>query len=249
MNRAKIFIVDDERTTRLTFRLTLKTDAYEVQEAASADEAMVSLKSEKYDLVILDLRLGEGSGLDVLAAMRERGIQTPTLMITAYGSIRNAVRAMKLGAIDFLEKPVEPAALRQLVIKIVKRYQVLPSGPVELGSLEDFLREAKRLINLQGFELAERTVTEALKIDDRSPDAHNLQGVLREIAGDYDAARKSYGRAIKLRADPPAAQQNMRRLYELFNCSASQEFASIILTTSAGLTMAPARLRSPRTWM
>ena len=223
MNRARIFIVDDERTIRLTFRTALETDGYEVQEAASADEAMMGFKAEKYDLAVLDLRLGEDSGLDILAAMRQGGIRTPTLMITAYGSIRNAVQAMKLGAIDFLEKPVEPAALRKIVAEIVGRHQVPPSGPVELGSLEDFLREAKRLINLQSFELAGRMVAEALKIDERSPDAHNLQGVLHEIAGDYEAAKKSYGRAIKLYSGHPAAQQNMRRIYELFNFGSSQE--------------------------
>ena len=115
MSNGKIFIIDDERTIRLTFRLALETDGYDVQEAASAEEAMRGFQTQKFDLVVLDLRLGEDSGLDVLAAMRQRGIQTPTMMITAYGSIRNAVRAMQLGAIDFLEKPIEPVALRQLV--------------------------------------------------------------------------------------------------------------------------------------
>ena len=223
MNHAKIFIIDDERTIRLTFRLALETDGYDVQEAASVDEATRGFQAGRFDLVILDLRIGEDSGLDVLAAMRQRGIQTPTLMITAYGSIRNAVRAMQLGAIDFMEKPVDPATLRQMVAEVVGRHQVPPSGPVELGSLEDFLREGKRLVNLQSFAMAERMVAEALRIDERSPEAHNLQGVLHEIAGDYDAARKAYGRAIKLDAKHPAAQQNMRRLYELFNFGSSQE--------------------------
>ena len=222
MNSGKIFIIDDETTIRLTFRLALETDGYDVEEAASADEAMMGLQAEKYDLVILDLRLGEDSGLNVLGEMRRRGIQTPTLMITAYGSIRNAVRAMQLGAIDFLEKPIEPAALRKIVAEIVGRHR--PSaGPVELGSLEDFLREAKRLINLQSFSLAGHMVTEALRFYGNSPDAHNLQGILYEIAGDYDAARKAYGRAIKLDSRHPAAQQNMRRMYELFNFGSSGE--------------------------
>ena len=222
MKRPKIFIIDDERTIRLTFRLALETDGYDVQEAASADEAAMGFRAEKFDLVILDLRIGEDSGLDVLAAMRREGNQTPTLMITAYGSIRSAVRAMQYGAIDFLEKPVDPAALRQLVAEVVRRHQP-PAGRVELGSTEDFLREAKRLINLQGFAAAGRLVAEALRFDERSPDAHNLQGVLHEIAGDYDAAKKAYGRAIKLDAGHPAAQQNMRRIYELFNFGSSQE--------------------------
>ena len=222
MNRAKIFLIDDERTIRLTFRFALETDGYDVQEAASADEAMMGFQSEKYDLVILDLRIGEDSGLDVLAAMRGRGIQTPTLMITAYGSIRNAVRAMQLGAIDFLEKPIEPVALRKLVADILSRHQSRPEH-VAPGSLEDCLREGKRLINLQQFDAAAEQVAAALKLDDRSPEVHNLCGILHEIAGDYDAAKKSYGQAIRLDARHEAAQQNMRRIFELFNFGSSQE--------------------------
>ena len=89
MNRGSILIIDDERTIRLTFRLALETEGYQVQEAASADEARMAFRAEKYDLVVLDLRIGEDNGLDVLTEMRQRGIQTPTLMITAYGSIRH----------------------------------------------------------------------------------------------------------------------------------------------------------------
>ena len=66
-------------------------------------------------------------------------------------------------------------------------------------------------------------VAEALRFYEKSPDAHNLQGILYEIAGDYDAAKKAYGRAIKLDARHPAAQQNMRRMFELFNFGRSEE--------------------------
>lgn len=222
MNRAKIFIIDDERTIRLTFRFALETDGYEVQEAASANEAMLGFKGERYDLVILDLRIGEDSGLDVLAAMRQRGVRTPTLMITAYGSIRNAVHAMQLGAIDFLEKPIEPVALRQLVADILGRHQPRPEH-VKPGSLEDYLREGKRLVNLQQFDAAADKVVAALKIDDHSPEVHNLRGILFEIAGDYEAARKSYGQAIRLDSRHEGAQQNMRRLFDLFNFGTSKE--------------------------
>lgn len=222
MNTGKIFIIDDERTIRLTFRLALETDGYEVREAASAAEAMNVFALERFDLAVLDLRLGEDSGLDVLAGMRREGIQTPTLMITAYGSIRQAVRAMQLGAIDFLEKPIEPTALRKVVAEILERHRPRPAG-VAAGSFNDRLREAKRLVNLQSLEAASEQVTEALRLDDRSPDAHNLQGVLREIAGDFEAARKAYGRAIRLDSNHEAAQQNMRRIFELFNFGSSAE--------------------------
>ena len=224
MNAPKILIVDDERTIRLTFRLALETAGYAVQEAATADEAMMGFDSETYNLVVLDLRLGEDNGLDVLSEMRRRGIETPTLMITAYGNIRQAVRAIQLGAIDFLEKPIEPVALRRIVAEILDRHlpRVLtpPEEPTAIGNL---IREAKRLINLRDFASADACVTAALKLDNASPEVYNLQGILAEIRSDYDEARRAYGRAIKLDSRHEAAQQNMRRLYELFNFGSSQE--------------------------
>ena len=219
----KIFIIDDERTIRLTFRLALETDGYAVQEAATADEAMMGLQAETYQLVILDLRIGEDSGLNVLAEMRRRGLQTPTLMITAYGSIRNAVRAMQLGAIDFLEKPVEPVALRRQVAEILERHQPPNVQAPESTAVGNLLREAKRLINLQNFDAATACIAAALKLDATSPDVYNLEGVLAEIRGDYDAARRAYGRAIRLQSGHEPAQQNMRRLFELFNFGSSEE--------------------------
>ena len=223
MNAPKILIIDDERTIRLTFRLALETAGYAVQEAATVDEAMMGLLAETYQLVILDLRIGEDNGLDVLAEMRRRGLQMPTLMITAYGNIRNAVRAMQLGAIDFLEKPIEPVALRRIVAEILDRHEPRDVDVEEPKAVGNLIREAKRLINLQEFDAAASCLTAALKVDPASPELYNLQGVLAEIHGYYDEARRAYGRAIKIDSRHEAAQQNMRRLFELFNFGSSAE--------------------------
>lgn len=224
---AKIFIVDDERTIRLTFRRALETEGYEVQEAASADEAMMGFKAETYDLVILDLRLGEDNGLEILERMRAAGVNTPTVMITAYGSVGDAVRAMKLGAIDFLAKPIEPRSLRAVVAEVLRRH-----GPVPLGRPEpeprtfaDFLRAAKRQLNLRDFPAAEASLTAALKLGGAAPDsveAQNLQGVLHEMRGDFASAKAAYGRAIQLDGRYEPAQENMKRIFELFNFGSSQ---------------------------
>ena len=117
--KSRILIVDDEPNIRLTFRTALETCGYAVREATSADEAVAAFATERFDLAILDLRLGEGSGLDVLARLRKDAVLTPCVMVTAYGNVRNAVEAMKLGAIDFLEKPIEPNALRGIVAEVL----------------------------------------------------------------------------------------------------------------------------------
>ena len=123
----------------------------------------------------------------------------------------------------FLEKPIEPVALRKIVAEILDRHQPRSIETEEPTAIGNLTREAKRLINLQDFEAAATCLTAALKIDPASPEVHNLQGILAEIRGDYDEARKAYGRAIKLDSRHEAAQQNMRRLFDLFNFGSSQE--------------------------
>ncbi len=222
MKGQKILLIDDERTVRLTFRTALETDGFQVAEATSAEGAFASLRREPFDLAILDLRLGEESGMQILAEMRARGVRTPTLMITAHGSVRDAVHAMRLGAIDFLQKPIDPVTLRAAVVDILDRCKT-GHEPVEEARPEEILREAKRLINLQDFEGAGRKVAEALEINAESPDAHNLQGILHEIAGDYAAARDCYWRALEIDPHHSAAQGNMRRYSELHSVGHSDE--------------------------
>ncbi len=226
---AKIFIVDDERTIRLTFRMALETEGYAVREAANADEAMMGFKNEAYGLVILDLRIGDDNGLEVLERMRAAGVNTPTLMITAYGSVRDAVQAMKLGAIDFLPKPIEPAALRAVVADILRRHGPNVSDPVPEAkprTFQDFLRVAKRQINLRDFPAAEDSLAAAMAFPEAaspaSAEAHNLRGVLHEMREEFDAAKKSYGQAIKLDGRYVPAQENMKRIFELFHFGSSR---------------------------
>jgi DNA-binding response OmpR family regulator len=220
----RILIIDDEPNVRLNFRLALELEGYQVAEAAGGAAAREKLLGERFDLAILDLRMPGMGGLDLLEHMREKGMATPVIIVTAYGSVPDAVRAMKLGAIDFLEKPLRPADLRRLVAEVVERHHVEPRE--RTTAPDDFathLRAAKRQVNLRNFPLAEKHLQRALEFDPRSADALNLLGVLAELGGDYRKARKYYGRAIRARHDHAAAQQNMRRLFELNLFGATDE--------------------------
>ena len=219
----RLLILDDEPNIRLTFRAALEAEGYVVHEAANAAEARPLLLGG-CDLLLLDLRLGQENGLDILGDLRGAGLRTPTVMITAHGSVGDAVRAMKLGAIDFLEKPVQPATLRAVVAEVLERHQpsAVDAPPAPASVFEGQLREAKRCINLQEFDMAARCLGVAMRLEDRSAEAHNLLGVLHEIRGDYDAARKGYGQAMKLDRAYEPARQNQTRLFELFNFGSSK---------------------------
>src|ERR1700761_2851217 len=121
MNK-QILIVDDEPNVRLSYRMTLETEGLVVREADSAAKALELFDEERFDMAILDMRMPEMDGLDLLEEMRKRKNMTPAVIITAYGDVPHAVRAMQLGAIDFLQKPLTPDALRSLVTEILARH-------------------------------------------------------------------------------------------------------------------------------
>lgn len=218
-----ILIVDDEPNVRLNYRTALETEGALVLEAKSGATALALLEENQFDLVISDLRMPEMDGIAMLAAMRERGFKTPTIIITAYGDIPDVVRAMRLGAIDFLKKPMTPESLRAVVKSVLDRHA--PEPPTEAAKKEDFETEiglAKRLLNLQDFARAKVHLVRALELKSNA-EAFNLAGVFFEMQEDYERAKKHYGQAIKLDKHYEPAQQNMRRIYELFHFGSSQE--------------------------
>jgi FixJ family two-component response regulator len=218
---ASILIVDDERNVRLMYRAALES-MFNVDEAASGVQALEKLLARKYDVGVLDLRMPEMTGLELLERMNHAGIKTPVIFISAYADVPNAVSAMKCGAIDFLQKPVTPDQLRAVVKDILVRHAV-DERKTAAHDFDYYLRCAKRAINLRDFPGARRNLISALEMNPDSPQALNLTGVMFEMREEFDQARRYYGRAIKLRGDFEPAQANMRRLYELFHFGSSEE--------------------------
>jgi two-component system response regulator AtoC len=112
-----ILLVDDEDTIRLFLEKTLREEGYEALTAATGAEALELTRSELPDLVLLDLKLPDMSGLDVLKQIKEEVPEVCVIMLTAFGDIETAVTAMKKGAFDFVSKPVN---LEELLITIGK---------------------------------------------------------------------------------------------------------------------------------
>jgi DNA-binding NtrC family response regulator len=118
---ATILIVDDEFSIRKTLGMLLKSEGYQSLEAENLTQAKQLLQQESIDLVITDLRLGEENGMDLLSWLRANGSEVESVIMTAYGSIENAVTAMKLGAYDYLTKPINPDELLLRVTKVLEK--------------------------------------------------------------------------------------------------------------------------------
>ncbi|PYS46163.1 MAG: transcriptional regulator [Acidobacteria bacterium] len=116
-----ILLVEDKDSLRRVLRLTLENAGYTVTESADAHEAMAEIQAAPHRLVLTDLRMPHGSGLDVLRAARTADPDVPVIVMTAYGSIDEAVQAMKDGAHDFLQKPVDSNHLLLLVERALEQ--------------------------------------------------------------------------------------------------------------------------------
>ena len=116
-----LLVVDDEPDLRTLYELTLLREGYDIETAGTVHDALLHLKDRTYSAVITDMRLPDGTGLDVLRWIEETGRREKTIVITAYGSAENAVEALKAGAYDYLTKPVDLKQFRAVVASALGR--------------------------------------------------------------------------------------------------------------------------------
>ncbi len=116
----ELLVVDDEPQMLIAINETLRRSGYSITTAGSGLEALRRLKERYYKLVITDMRMPEVSGLDLLRKVKNLSPQTPVILLTAYGTIQNAVDAMKDGACDYLLKPFSSESLECAVRKALK---------------------------------------------------------------------------------------------------------------------------------
>lgn len=114
-SRRLIHVVDDDRGVRSALAVLLRASGYAVESWETGDALLDALPQLGRGVLLLDLRMPGRDGLDVLETLRGRGVDYPVILLTGHGDVGNAVRAMKSGALDFLQKPVDPTALFEVV--------------------------------------------------------------------------------------------------------------------------------------
>jgi DNA-binding NtrC family response regulator len=121
----KILIVEDRESMAQMLKMTLEQDGYEVIIATDGAEGIKKIKETKVDVVLTDLKLPKKDGLEVLRVSKEENPLTPVIVMTAYGSIETAVNAMKLGAYDFITKPLDTDHLLLLIKRSLKNQRLV----------------------------------------------------------------------------------------------------------------------------
>ena len=121
--KASILVIDDEPDLRLLYELTLLREGYAVESADTVAQARALLAENRYDVVLTDMRLPDGLGMEILQELQQSGRTERCIVVTAYGSAENAVEALRAGAFDYLSKPVELKQLRVGVASAVQGHQ------------------------------------------------------------------------------------------------------------------------------
>ena len=211
MKDKAVLIVDDEKNILLTVSQSLETLHLEMDTAMNGEDALAKLKGRDFGLILLDLRMPGMDGMEVLRQVRGIRPDIRIIIITAYGTIELAVEAMRLGAVDFIQKPFTPEEIRDLVSRVLDREKLDEQKAADYGSSIEL---AKRSVGRRHFDAAVEHLRKAIFLDPARPEAFNLLGALLEIQGDRVEAQKNYRAALSLDPSYEPAIKNLQRSTE-----------------------------------
>jgi DNA-binding NtrC family response regulator len=209
-SQVHILVVDDERNIRNNLGMVLEAEGYKVDKASNGDDALLRVKEGLYDIVFVDIQMPKMDGLELLGYLRGLRPKMPVVMLTAYGTVSRAVEAMKLGAVDFLEKPFDPKAIQLLCQEILERQKIGTSGTVdELLHLAELARERKAYVEARAY------LKTAMQRDLTRPEPHYQLGELAESEGHTSHAVHYYYMALDAQSTFQPARDALKRLGRL----------------------------------
>jgi DNA-binding NtrC family response regulator len=210
MTSKRILIVDDDQSICLTLSLTLSELGYEIEIAQSGQDALAAIEHRNFGIVLLDIWMPGIDGMEVLRRMKVIAPQVRVIMMTAHGGIDSAVEAMKLGAVDFIQKPFTPPEIRKLVEAVIQREALDDSMAKDYASCIEL---AKKCMTDHRFEAADAHLRKAVAIDPSRAEAFNLLGAILEIQGAHPSeALRNYHAALALDSSYAPARNNIERI-------------------------------------
>ena len=124
----KILVVDDEEGARELFNTILTDEGYDVALAVDGEDALNHMKEATFDLVVSDIKMPGMDGLQLLQELRRVGSRADVIMVTAYGEVESYLKAMSLGAAEYINKPIRIKELKRIVHKVLTERKTKPGN-------------------------------------------------------------------------------------------------------------------------
>lgn len=192
---SKILLVDDDKAVRVTVSQALESAGHHVVTAVDGEHALEKLREGSFDLVLLDMKLPGMDGMEVLRQIKLKEPAQAVVMITGYGSVETAVEAMKLGAVDYIQKPFGPDEIRAIVRRVLERKRL---DEESLKSPDQYVEYAKKSIVEGQLDRAYEYLKSAVKLDPTVPEPFYLMGIIMEVKGSVLDAQRMYRAALAL---------------------------------------------------
>jgi DNA-binding NtrC family response regulator len=211
-SQVRVIVVDDERNMRNNLGMVLETEGYKVDTVSNGDDAVLRVKEGRYDIAFVDIQMPKMDGLQLLRYLRGLRPGMPVVMSTAYGTVSRAIEAMKLGAVEFVEKPFDPKSIRLLCQEILERQKIGASVSTEnLLYLAELARERKAYVEARVY------LKTAMMRDVMRPQPYYQLGQISELEGDKRKAMQYYSLALDASADYSRPVRHRRLRASLFD--------------------------------
>lgn len=178
----KVLIADDTKNIRLMLQKFFEIEGYQVTLSDNGADTLDKLHQESFDLIMLDIKMPEMSGTEVLRRIRRAGIKTPVIVMTAYGTIRNAVETTNLGAVCYLQKPFTIDKMQKILAQL--------NEDNVLSALEEQLAAIKFMIAGSQYREASDKLKILLKEYSLNPEIYHLLSVSSYALENFEEAKQ-----------------------------------------------------------
>jgi DNA-binding NtrC family response regulator len=206
-SQIRILVVDDERNIRNNLTAVLESAGYKVDASGDGEDALAKCKNQHYDIAFVDIQMPKMGGLELLRYLHTLRPRMAVVILTAYGSTARAVEAMKLGAVDFLEKPFDPKNIQLLCQEIFERQKTGASV-----SMEDLLHLAELARERKAYVEARIYLKTAMMREVTRPEPYYWLGNISELEGDKRRAIQYYSLALDASQTFEPAHDALKRL-------------------------------------
>lgn len=183
-----VMVVDDTKNIRLLLTKCLELEGYAVKTANDGQEALELFQNERFDLAFLDIKMPHLSGTEVLKKIRDMGITTPVIIITAYATVKNAVECTQMGAVAYLQKPFTADKVRAVLSELSN----LPCSGMQTADADFYIRQAESAISKGFYDRAIELLKRVISIGPQNANIYLLFSKAYQGMEDTEHAEKFY---------------------------------------------------------